>query len=73
MLNAASNVIKNDEEGAQTFHGSSMKDTRKFTDGISPSKGSGYLGSGFYVTLDPTAALGYACKASNASNDPLVI
>ena len=73
MLNAASNVIKGSEKNVLVFHGTSMKHLRKFTDGISLSRGSGCLGSGFYVTLDPTEALGYACRVSDASNDLLVI
>lgn len=72
LLQAASNVLAGDEGAVLAFHGTSTKYIRDIQGGLVLS-GEGCMGTGLYVTLDPTEAMGYACMESSTAHEPIIL
>jgi hypothetical protein len=70
LLKAASNVCDGDHRDVLCFHGTSLDQLKSVANGIQLI-GDGALGPGFYFTLDPNEALGYAC--SSVRGRPVVL
>ena len=51
-------VVKDDQKSTLAFHGTRFDSLENFVhSGVSFDYGSGYLGAGFYASLDPAEAL----------------
>lgn len=70
MASASSNFVKGEPGSVLVFHGTTTDHLHNFAHEIYYNVGEGCLGYGFYVTFDPTEALGYACRRSG---DPVVL
>jgi hypothetical protein len=70
LFKAASKVCEAHSHAVLCFHGTTLEHLQSVADGIQLI-GDGALGPGFYITLDPNEALGYAC--SPAKGRPVVL
>ena len=72
LLEGASNVLLKNDNAVLAFHGTSTRYIRSIADGLVLS-GEGCMDTGLYVTLDPSEAMGYACRVSDQKFNPMIL